>query len=107
MPPHEMRIPDGAREGPHADEAVELARIWWVHDRPEYILSAALKDPRNVGRVLYEAAFHFSQVYASHGQGPADETLKSILAGFEDAKGIKMATMMTRDGKPVDPAQKG
>lgn len=107
MPPHEMRIPDGARSGPHAEEAVELARIWWIHDRPEFVLSAAMKEPKNLGRVLYEAAFHYSQVYASRGRGQADQILASILAGFEDAKAIPMATIMNKDGKPVEPAEKG
>ena len=100
MPPHEMRIPDGARSGPHAEEAVELARIWWIHDRPEYVLGPFLKDPKNIGRVLYEAAFHFSQVYASRDLGQADELLEQIKEGWESAKTIPMATRMTTEAPP-------
>ena len=100
MPPHEMRIPDGARSGPHAEEAVELARIWWIHDRPEFVLSAAMKEPKNLGRVLYEAAFHFSQVYASRDLGKADELLEQIKEGWEHAKTIPMATNMTTKAPP-------
>jgi hypothetical protein len=100
MPPHEMRKPEGALDGPYKDEAVELARIWWIHDRPEYVLGPFLKDPKNIGRVLYEAAFHFSQVYASRDLGKADELLAEIVEGWEHAKTIPMATHMTTEAPP-------
>ncbi len=100
MPPHEMRIPDGAREGPHADKAVELMRVWWIHDHPEFVLGPFLKDPKNIGRMLGEAAFHFSQVYASRDLGKADELLEQIRQGFEESKSIPMATRMTTEAPP-------
>ena len=103
MPAQEIRKPDGATTGPHADTAVELMRAWWIHDRTEYVLSARLKDQKNVGRMLYEAAFHFSNVYASNGLGTQEELLAQIKEGWDAAKEIPMATNMTTEA----PAKKG
>ncbi|MBN8552684.1 MAG: DUF5076 domain-containing protein [Caulobacterales bacterium] len=103
MPPREIRMPDGAVSGPHADSAVELMRAWWIHDRPEYVLSPMLKDPKNVGRMLYEAAFHFSNVYSSNGLGAQEDVLNQIKEGWDGAKEIPMATNMTTEA----PAKKG
>ena len=102
MPARELRIPDGAREGPHADEAVELIRAFWVHDRPEFVLSAALKDPRNIGRMLGEAAVHDSQVDASKAHGEAEALLEQIRLGWDDAKGIPMKTVMAHGQAPKE-----
>lgn len=74
--------------------------MWWIHDRPEFVLSSSLKDPKNVGRMLYEAAFHFSNVYASDGRGQQAELLETIKQGWQDAQAIQMATHMTRDAPP-------
>lgn len=101
MSNRELGLPTGLG-GPDADQAVELMRAWWIKDRPEFVLRPALRDARDVGRLLGEAAFHFSQVYASKGLGEAADLLEQIRAGFEDAKKIEMATVMTHSRAPKE-----
>lgn len=96
MPALELRLPDGAVAPETADQAIELARIWWIGARPEMTLRPALKDPRNVGRLLAETARHYAQVYASADLGKADELLEQMKAGWDDGMNIPMATHMTK-----------
>ena len=96
MPANELRLPDGAVAPETADQAVELARIWWIGARPEMTLRPALKDPKNVGRLLAETARHYAQVYASADLGKADELLEAMKTGWAEGMQIPMATHMTK-----------
>lgn len=94
--PRELRIPEGAVEGAEAENALELMRVWWIGTRPEFVLRPALKDPRNIGRMLGEAAYHYAQVHAAHGDGDAADLLEQIRAGFDDSKSVQMTTVMAK-----------
>ena len=96
MPRRELSIPDAAETGEHADDSVELLRVWWVGDRPHFVMTPALNDPRDVGRMLGEAMMHFSQVYASKGLGEPKDLVGQMLAGFEDIGAMQINTVMTK-----------
>ena len=104
MPKNELRLPIGVVSGGQkADEAFEIMRVWWVGDHPEFVLKPAFRDPENIGRMLDEAAQHFSQVHASEGDGDAEEILKGIRAGWAKASENRVATQMSKETKPKAP----
>lgn len=96
MSKRELSIPDGAAHPDNADRSVELMRVWWVGPRPEYVLRPALNDPKDIGRMLGEAAYHWAQVYASHGDGEPGILLDAIYEGIEESKKIRMTAVINR-----------
>ena len=105
MSANELRKPDGAASGPHADSAIELMRAWGVGDRLQFVLRPALRNPQDVGRMLGEAAQHFAKVYASAGAGDAQTLLKDIYAGWDHAQANPIMAQMTVDAKDDEAAQ--
>jgi hypothetical protein len=80
-----LPIPEPVFDEP-LDRVVELARVWWAGDRPAMIIKPAAKDPRLMGAILAELAWHFSRAYAAAGPGLDQErAFQDILKGWEDA----------------------
>ena len=63
----------------------ELLRVWWSGDRPQMILRPVLNEPRLVGSVLAEAAWHFARAYAERAGKDPDEVLDIIRSEWEAA----------------------
>lgn len=59
-------------------KSLELARMWWDGARPQMTVRAALTDPRHVGVMLAEAAWHNADKYAGQGRGERDAILADI-----------------------------
>lgn len=47
-----------------APEAHELIRAWWDGRQPRMMIRTTFDDPANVGTLLAELAWHFSEAYA-------------------------------------------
>ncbi|WOB77478.1 DUF5076 domain-containing protein [Brevundimonas nasdae] len=66
------------------DRVVELARVWWSGDQPEMIIRPAAQDPKLMGMVLADLAWHFSNAYAAGPGLDQKDSLDRILEGWKD-----------------------
>jgi hypothetical protein len=67
------------------EKVTELARIWWGENTPYMNIRPALNEPRFVGTMLAECAWHFSQAYAQMRGLDQAEAFKSICDAWDEA----------------------
>lgn len=76
-----LTIPDGLA-GLNPDEVTELARIWWGESSAHMNIRPALRDPRHMGAVLAECAWHFANAYAEVSGLDRDAAFEAICDGW-------------------------
>lgn len=67
------------------DQVTELARIWWGGTTPHMNIRPALNDPRHMGTVLAECAWHFSNAYAQLAGLDQKEAFTAICDAWTEA----------------------
>jgi len=67
------------------EKVTELARIWWGETTPYMNIRPALQDPRFIGTMLAECAWHFSRAYAQMRGLDQAEAFKSIRDAWDEA----------------------
>ena len=80
-----LPIPPQVEKGGDGPDVAELLRVWWAVDRPQMILRPVLQDPKLVGSVLAEAAWHFSRAYAEREGKGQEDVLDAIRKEWEGA----------------------
>ena len=61
-----------------APETHELIRVWWDGKQPRMMIRSTFDDPSNVGTLLAELAWHFSEAYAQRLGQDRDAILQDI-----------------------------
>lgn len=68
-----------------AEQAFELARIWWADAASHMTIRPALTNPGHMGAVLAECAWHFSNAYAAQHGMDQKKAFEAILDGWARA----------------------
>ena len=78
-----LPVPDGLNAP--EDQIIELARVWWNGNGPIMNIRPALAEPANIGVVLAELAWHYSQAYAEHHGFDQAVAFKAICDSWDTA----------------------
>ena len=80
----ELGIPEGIVDEDGVDNT-EIVRIWWQGNAPKMVIRPALREPRMVGAMLAELAFHFSRAFEDRAGYRQQDAMKQIMDGWTDA----------------------
>ncbi len=76
--------PQGVDQAPEDGSVLELARVWISPSGPAIGVRPAYDDPRAMGQVLAELAWHFAYAYEQRGGFTQAQALESLKQGWRE-----------------------
>lgn len=85
------------------NEVTELMRVWWCRDKAQSVIRTAAGDPKLIGGILAELAWHFSNAYAQNQGMNQANVFTVIREGWDEAHKLAAEAPPALSTTPVKP----
>ena len=95
---HKYALPEpvGIDTAPEDGSVLELTRVWATPEGPSILCRPAYEDPRAMGQVLAELAWHFAHAYEQMGGIGHADALAALRAGWTEGHQNADAALLKR-----------
>ena len=91
-----LPVPVGIDTSPEDGSVLELTRLWITPEGPAAMCRPAYEDPKAMGQVLAELAWHFAHAYEQLGGFSHADALTALRTGWVEGHEMADAELLKR-----------